>query len=310
MTETRCVNLEWPHTEWWDVLLTIYLQRLSFHELPLQACWIPSHVCDDIPFECITRHDALKHNTTLQNIFHNRTADTTAKSTLKTIHGQLIHDFHKKQNDIFQWHLWLARLAQALPTKPKDSNCISIDPIPDQPSIEPSYLPHELTVHHSVDAFAKVLQRGEWRQDPSTFNLTFANQPIPELKSYASITTADWNEGIRFFQSLRWKVSDGASAAFVELAFHAYYAKYKFSCDNPAKLATMLRKIYNQCQKIQFELCPGVICHKSKCTGKLLPAGRILNAEFLWSDQSKKHLAVYAIKVKTHKLSAWNHHFT
>ena len=119
MIEFQKINMEWPHLEWWQFLFTIFLQRKSFHQQPLSAAWVPSHVCDDIPFERLTVHDATSRGTTLQHIFHNRCADSAAKSTLKNLHGNLITNYHQKISNIFQWHLWLAQLAAALPTKPK-----------------------------------------------------------------------------------------------------------------------------------------------------------------------------------------------
>ena len=85
-----------PHLEWWQFLLTIFLQRKPFHQQPLSAAWVPSHVCDDIPFERLTVHDATSRGTTLQHIFHNRCADSAAKSTLKNLHGNLITNYHPK----------------------------------------------------------------------------------------------------------------------------------------------------------------------------------------------------------------------
>ena len=175
--------------------------------------------------------------------------------------------------------------------------------------VEPQCLPHELTMLHSIDAFSRVFPKWDWNQDESTFNISFNFDPCPVLNSYASISPEDWLEGIRFFSSLKWKTDPDALTAFVELAFHAHYADFNFSCKSPAKLATLLRKICNQCMKMNVDIFPGVVCSKSKCRGKPLPAGRIVGADFLWPNPARQQLAIYAVRSKTHALTAWGREF-
>ena len=149
--------MEWPHLEWWQFLFTIFLQRKPFHQQPLNTAGVPSHTYDDIPFERFTIHDAISRTTTLQHIFHNRCADSAAKFTLKNLYGNLITNYHQNISNIFQWHLWLAQLAAALPTKPKKPT-IREPEVPNENiiRIEPLCLPHEFTILHSIDAFSRI----------------------------------------------------------------------------------------------------------------------------------------------------------
>ena len=182
-------------------------------------------------------------------------------------------------------------------------------PIPPRPEPKPSLTecnPLQLTMHHSVAAFERIFPKWEWNSDPDEFSMCFQLDPVPELNSYASLSQDDWSTCIHFLCSVEWKKHDSVCTAFVELAFLAKLTGFVFSTKTPSQSATLIRKVINQLTKMQIEGIPGRTCPKSKCVGKPLPAGRLLGCLPLLSNEQRKHLALFAVRARSHSLKDWN----
>ena len=105
------IPIFWPHFSWFAFLFQIYQIRKSLCNAPLTLEWCPSHILEDLPWFQISDAAAKLHNTTVRDIWHNRTADRIAKSFVKKQTEQDNHPVNQTLSQAILWQKWLVHVA-------------------------------------------------------------------------------------------------------------------------------------------------------------------------------------------------------
>lgn len=300
------------HFEWWCFLRTVYIQRCALHRSPLTVTWIPAHVLEELPCELISQKLAQQFKTTWGDIFCNRKADWYAKKACR--------EFAKSGNvndlcqQISEWQHWLTLVSSEI-AKRDDSDLIPQSDENHQHGpqlfVSPGIAPGELTLAHPTTCFEAVLPKWFWQQpDGTRWVSDFPSDA--SLHSYAKISKTDWDNAIKFFQSVEWILHNSHKTAFLELAFMSWENGFVFEKgQNPADCATLLRKCANQAIKYHADhrLHPGEISSKAKSNGKTFPAGIIVGAYPRINQISLKRLALHFFAGRSLRLKDWKGDF-
>ena len=189
------------------------------------------------------------------------------------------------------------------------SESVEFDPeVQEVISTEQVVPPSELTLAHSIQYFQKVFPK--WMWEPEPHNFVWKSDFLPcDLNSYASISRANWEICISFLNDLVWVQDPSFKTAYVELAFLAWYQNIRFHetpC-NPKEYSTLIRKCINQCCKRgeNGNIIPGHQKAQCKSHGRTMPAGFISNSWPFIPSSTLKCLALYSIKINSHRLSDW-----
>ena len=313
MLQTKQVDKEWPHQEWWNFFLSLVLLRTSTPESVLRCEWCPAHVLEHLPVEHISPQVAKDFHTTIENIRWNRKADRVAKQVLFTS-NKIFRNTEDCLAKVSAWHLWIAKVNSRVSELSKKVNtpqshngqCVHVENIPQTfVAIE------DLTVWHNVDAFARLLPKWQWFPSHDDFSWR-ADFPIDTSPSkFVNLTLDDWKVGLDFLTKLSWDPNPSGKTSYIELAYDAWHKGFHFpnTNPNPKCYATVIRKICNQSKKVSnLALYPGT--QKSGCSsrGKTLPAGYI-TANALLSSLALKSLAVVVLKGRSQKLKEWEQPF-
>ena len=165
-----------------------------------------------------------------------------------------------------------------------------------------------LTCFHDIADFQHYFPKWDWIPPPS-FPWKSSFNPETPLRSYASLTNQQWLHGLDFFHKIAWHQNPAKKTAFVELAFYAWDAGWRFQGipEKVAAYSTFLRKVCNQACKLSHELLvPGDIISINKSAGKTLPSGYI---DGCWPNipvTSLKKLAIHCLANRSQSLAAWD----
>lgn len=313
MITYKKVNPTWPHLEWWNFLYQVFESRLQWADVPLQVKWCPAHILEHLPLEMISNQQAREHNTTWLNIARNREADKQAKRACvsqKTLTNDQRACDHKS---IIDWQLWITNICalvseSSVGTPKKSQPWGAVNDALKNSDEKCSVFHDDLTILHPTEVFAKILPKWDWYLDPQECDwIPDFDSQIP-LRSYAKISSIQWETALRFFNGLRWMSNDSKKMAFIEIAYHAWYSGWVFpEIDaNPASYSSFLKKIINQAHKIKpLALCPGPINPSCKSFGKTLPTGFIEKSTFVMHSRAIKQLAIDACH-RSQALKSWS----
>ena len=311
MAATQKVQLDWPHQEWWNFFLTLFVLRGGDKQNILKCEWCPSHILENMPIALITPKLAWENHTTVENIRLNRQADKVAKLALHEC-NQSFRDVGKITEEISAWHKWIAMVNSRVSALSK-KNPAKIQNM--CPQIDFEQVPQtnvaieDLTVWHQIEAFVKHLPKWTWY--PIIEEYTWVPDfPLQPPGRYATISNADWESGLQFMNQVKW-IPDNGKTSYIELAYEAWFRGVRL-CDtnpNPSAYATVFRKICNQASKVSAgKIIPGP--QKSACVskGKTLPAGFICGSALI-STNALKQLAIVVLRGRGQKLKEWEQPF-
>lgn len=305
------VPTSWSMFSWWSFLLQIIDYRKGFCDVPLKVQWCKAHVLDELPMYMITEQLAQQHGTNLRDLFHNRQADFHAGNVLKQDSPSL----EQKITSISKWQVWLAHLHCFLDSEPdRPSRRAQQADVEERIARVTFPQPHELTLAHSVSAFAHVLPRWVWEPQLERFQWHALFDTALHHHSRATISDDDWYVSLNFFKAVVWEVTESAKTAFIELAYEFNAQNLRFSqvSHTPAAVATCLRKTHSLFMKKhghgQHPITPGVVKATCKSEGRTLPSGTIHGCRALISSLALKQLAIDSHN-RSHALHNWKHNF-
>ncbi len=312
------IPVEWPHFTWFAFLFQIYQIRKSVCNQPLTLKWCPSHILESTPWFLISDAEARACNTTVQNIWHNRTADRDAKSYVKKQIDRYNHPVSQTLSQAIAWQKWLVHVAVqvALIRKNEDHDAVCFEgeshTPQNVPSTNGSVVPSvsDITPEHPICVFQYYLPKWLWEPEISCYdwNTRFPSDLQPS--SYASISKENWEIAISFFKTLKWHIADNLKISYVELAYHFHFSGFSFTGveQTVSKVSTLIRKVINQALKCDtdFPLVIGTQKHTAISEGKTLPAGFLSGSRPLVSSASLKALAAALIRGRSHALSQWD----
>ncbi len=310
------IPTEWPHFTWFAFLFQVFHIRRSVCSSPLELKWCPSHILEDTPWFMISQAQAISYHTTVQNIWHNRTADRCAKSCVKKQLASNDRPLFDVIEDAIKWQKWLVHVAVQVALTRLDQNETDEAPnfqenhIPD-PSSQRDTFPSvvDITPQHPTRVFQYYLPKWNWEpeHDSYTWKSCFPEDLRPS--SLASISEGDWSTAIAFFNSLKWCIHEGQKISYIELAYQFHFCNFKFEDANTvSKTTTILRKVINQSFKCSSEHPLIIGSQKSTCIseGKTLPAGYVLGSRPFMMQDALKALAVVLLHGRSHALSKWD----
>ena len=274
------------------------------------------NILEGTPWFQISETQARSYQTTVRNIWHNRTADKIAKSIVKKQLASREKPLLNVIEDAIKWQKWLVHVAVQIALTRQDKNQIDDCPTfrnnqsPESSSQRdtfPSVV--DITPQHPTHVFQYYLSKWNWEPECGiyTWKSCFPDDMRPS--SFASISERDWSTAIAFLKSLKWCIQDGLKVSYTELAYHFHFCNFKFENANTvSKTTTMLRKVINQSFKCSSEHPLILGSQKSKCIseGKTLPAGYVLGSRPLVMQDAMKSLAVVLLHGRSHALSKWD----
>ena len=228
MIRNGCVDTTWSHQEWWNSIITVYQHPTSFTENPLTLKWCPSHVLENVHEDLITEKMANLHGTTHLDLLRNRQADRAAKNALALSSGLNKHTWELRCKSISTWQIWLAKVAALV-----GETSICTEESTSRPSRVVANPPsrivpvESLTRFHEVADFQHYFPKWDWIP-PFSFPWKSSFNPEIALHSYASLTNQQWLQGLDFFHNIAWHQNPAKKTAFVELAFYAWDAGWRF----------------------------------------------------------------------------------
>ncbi len=316
--DIESIPTEWPHFSWFTYLFQIFQIRKNFCANPLILEWCPSHILENVPWFEISDAAARQFNTTVCNIWHNRTADRIAKRAVKNQLGSLEYEFSQMLFDAITWQKWLVHIAVQLALTRKDAEQTDAVQNVAAPLIDnqsPLCIPSivDITPEHPLSVFKYFLPKWSWDQEAGSFDWASKFPDDLQPSSWVSISQENWQIAIEFYKTLTWKIDDCVSVSYIELAYHFHFSQLTFSGieNNPSCVSTILRKVINQAIKIdsQFPLVIGT--QKAGCLskGKTIPAGFLQGSRPLLNIQSLKLLAVRLLHGRKPGLVHWKTSF-
>ena len=267
----------------------------------------------NLPIALISSKAAREKNTTVENIRLNRIADKVAKHALEAYNNKH-RDFNQHYMNCSKWHEWMAKVnAQVSALSKKEPlQKIEVNQSASVENIPQVCVPiEELTVWHCTEAFHKHLPRWNWFPNINEYTWTSCCSSIQPKGKYISITDADWDFGLRYLVSLKWKPDDCGKTSYIELAYDAWYNGVHFpnTDANPAAYATLLRKICNQaCKTFTSKLFYGLQRNGCSSKGKTLPAG-FITSDAMLSVRVLKYLAIDVLRGRGQRLKDWEQPF-
>ena len=123
------------------------------------------------------------------------------------------------------------------------------------------------------------------------------------------LSQCNWECIVTFLVNLKWKLSDTALTAYIELAYAFWHAGFKLEGlpETPEAYSKCIRKCANQALRNfpDMPIVPGVQISKCKSLGRTLPAGCISGAIPYLDKHALKLLAFRVLHGRSQFLRDW-----